>query len=186
MANFTQKAIKESFIKLLNEKPLSKISVKDIVEDCGINRNSFYYHFQDIPTLLESMITGEADRMIEEYPEIESLEKGMEVAISFALKNKMAVLHIYNSVNRDMYEQYLIKVCRHVVSKYLDTAFSEVEVIPEDRELAVRIVSSSLFGLIIEWMQDGMPKDRIEDTKRICELCKGIPDTIIERSMKKR
>ncbi|MBR5944301.1 MAG: TetR family transcriptional regulator, partial [Lachnospiraceae bacterium] len=52
MANFTQKAIKESFIKLLNEKPLNKISVKDIVEECGINRNSFYYHFQDIPTLI--------------------------------------------------------------------------------------------------------------------------------------
>ena len=47
MANFTQKAIKESFIKLLNEKPISKISVKDIVEDCGINRNSFYYHYAE-------------------------------------------------------------------------------------------------------------------------------------------
>ena len=55
MANFTSKAIKESFIKLLNEKPMNKISVKDIVEDCGINRNSFYYHFQDIPTLLEEI-----------------------------------------------------------------------------------------------------------------------------------
>ena len=43
MANFTEKAIKESFAKLLNERPLDKITVKDIVEDCGINRNSFYY-----------------------------------------------------------------------------------------------------------------------------------------------
>ena len=45
MPNFTQKAIKESFIKLLNEKPLHQITVKDIVEDCGVNRNTFYYHF---------------------------------------------------------------------------------------------------------------------------------------------
>ena len=57
MANFTKKAIKESFIKLLNERPMNKISVKDIVEDCGINRNSFYYHFQDIPALLEEIVT---------------------------------------------------------------------------------------------------------------------------------
>ena len=44
MANFTKQAIKASFMKLLSQKPLSKISVRDIVEDCGINRNSFYYH----------------------------------------------------------------------------------------------------------------------------------------------
>ena len=51
----TRKAIKESFMLLLNQKPLSKITVKEIVANCGINRNSFYYHFSDIPTLLTSM-----------------------------------------------------------------------------------------------------------------------------------
>ena len=49
-------------MKLLNEQPLSKISVRDIVEDCGINRNSFYYHFQDIPSLIEEIIKEEADK----------------------------------------------------------------------------------------------------------------------------
>lgn len=49
MANFTKQAIKASFLKLLNQQPLSKISVRDIVEDCGINRNSFYYHFMTFP-----------------------------------------------------------------------------------------------------------------------------------------
>ena len=49
MPNFTKQAIKDSFLRLLNQQPLSKISVRSIVEDCGINRNSFYYHYQDIP-----------------------------------------------------------------------------------------------------------------------------------------
>lgn len=46
MANFTKQAIKAAFLELLDEKPLNKISVRDIVERCGINRNSFYYHFR--------------------------------------------------------------------------------------------------------------------------------------------
>ena len=46
LAGFTRKAIKETFITLLEERPISEITVKDIVETCGINRNSFYYHFQ--------------------------------------------------------------------------------------------------------------------------------------------
>ena len=51
MVQLTKKAIVNSFIKLLNKKPLDKITVKDIVEDCGINRNTFYYHFADIKEL---------------------------------------------------------------------------------------------------------------------------------------
>ena len=42
MLQLTKKAIVNSFIKLLNEKPLDKITVKSIAEDCGINRNTFY------------------------------------------------------------------------------------------------------------------------------------------------
>ena len=56
MPNFTKKAIKETFIELLDERPLNKITVKDIVEDCGINRNSFYYHFEDLPALVEEIV----------------------------------------------------------------------------------------------------------------------------------
>ena len=52
MTQFTKAAIKASFIKLLNKKSLAKITVKEIVEDCKINRNSFYYHFSDILSLL--------------------------------------------------------------------------------------------------------------------------------------
>ena len=44
MANFTKRAIKAAFLELLDEKPLNKISVRDIVERCGINRNSFSGH----------------------------------------------------------------------------------------------------------------------------------------------
>ncbi|MCR5520506.1 MAG: TetR/AcrR family transcriptional regulator, partial [Lachnospiraceae bacterium] len=51
MANFTKNAIKQTFVTLLEEKPYNEITVKEIVSRCGINRNSFYYHYQDLPTL---------------------------------------------------------------------------------------------------------------------------------------
>ena len=103
MSKLTEQAIKASLLKLLAERPLSRITVKDIVEDCGINRNSFYYHFADIPTLLEQIITDQAEKIIADHPTVETLEQCMEVAISFALDYKKAALHIYNSANRDFY-----------------------------------------------------------------------------------
>ena len=71
MPNFTRRAIKESFLKLLNQRPLNQITVKDIVEDCGINRNSFYYHFSDLPALVEEIMAEQVSAMVENHPTVE-------------------------------------------------------------------------------------------------------------------
>lgn len=45
MSAYTKQAIKNSFLKLLNDRPLNQVTVKAIVEDCGINRNTFLLSF---------------------------------------------------------------------------------------------------------------------------------------------
>lgn len=56
MMNRTELVIAKAFWQLLEEKPYSKITVKNIVERCEINRNTFYYHFHDIPDLLDRIL----------------------------------------------------------------------------------------------------------------------------------
>ena len=70
MAQFTKQAIINSFLKLLEETPLDKITVKDIVEDCGINRNTFYYYYHDIYALLEELFSDGIRRAMEEEHEL--------------------------------------------------------------------------------------------------------------------
>ena len=182
MPNFTKMAIKATFIKLLNEKPLSQITVKDIVETCGVNRNSFYYHFQDIPALIEEIVTEEADRIIAQYPSIDSIETCLMAALAFARENRRAVLHIYNSTNRAIYEQYLWKVCQHVVSTYGEVAFAGKEIVESDKDVIIQFYKCECFGVVIEWMNSGMNSDMSDRVKRLCELRKGLMDKMIERS----
>ena len=99
MASFTKKAIRDSFVKLLNEKSLSQITIRDIVDDCGVNRNTFYYYYQDLPQLMESIVDEDAERIIRGHPTIDSLDDCINAALEFALANRKAVLHIYHSVN---------------------------------------------------------------------------------------
>ena len=66
MASFTRKAIMDSCLRLLEDRPVDKITVKDIVEDCGINRNTFYYHFEDLPSLIYAIFMEDANRIIQE------------------------------------------------------------------------------------------------------------------------
>lgn len=182
MANFTARAIKDSFIKLLNERPLSKISVRDIVEDCGINRNSFYYHYQDIPALIEEIVTEQTETIIREHPTIDTLEECFSVACARAMQNKRAVYHIYHSVKRDLFEKELFRICEYAVSTYVNTAFKEDQMQQSDREILARFIKCELFGLIIEWLEDGMQQDAVGDLLRITELCRGMAAQLIRRS----
>lgn len=53
MSTLTKDAIVESLKILMRKKPLTKITISDITENCGISRMTFYYHFQDIYDLME-------------------------------------------------------------------------------------------------------------------------------------
>lgn len=180
MPNFTERAIKESFLKLLNEQPLSQISVRAIVEDCGINRNSFYYHFQDIPSLIEEIVMDAANTIIKKYPNISSLDEAVSVAFQFTADNKIAVKHICNSVNRDIYEQYLMKICEYVVTVYFDTVFGDKGIDPSKKEIAIAVAKCEIFGLFIDWINTGMPDNAIEKLKQIVPVCSKMIHDLIE------
>lgn len=181
MPNFTKQAIKESFWKLLNEQPLTQISVREIVEECGINRNSFYYHFQDIPSLIEEIVMDAANALIQQHPSITSIDEGVEAAFRFTLENKKAILHICNSVNRNIYEQYLMRICEYVVTTYFDTVFEKDIVSKSNRDIMILFTKCELFGLSIDWINTGMQDDAIEKLKHLLLLCNGLSSEMIKR-----
>ena len=75
-----------------------------------------------------------------------------------------------------------MNVTGHVVKAYLETAFKDVEVDEEEKELALRLIKCSCFGMIIDWMNSSMDEEMPKYWIRACELCKGISQTIIERN----
>ena len=181
MPAFTKKAIADSFLKLLREKPLDKITIKDIVEDCGINRNSFYYHYQDLPSMVEEIILEEAEAMVRQHPSVDSIEECLDLAVSFALENRRAAMHLY-SANRDLFERYLWRVCEHVVDTYISTAFAEYQLKEADRRVLVRNYKWECFGAVLDWLNGGMKEDIQADFYRLCELKKGMLEEVIRRS----
>lgn len=182
MPGFTKRAIRNSFIKLLNERPVNQITIRDIVEECGINRNSFYYHYRDMPSMIEEIILEEVDVIIRENPAIDSLEECLDVAISFALENRRAAMHLYNSSNRDVFEQYLWRVCEYTVSTYISTAFASSPVPKKDMGIIIRMYKWECFGAIIDWMRAGMKEDIQAIFHRINQLKKGMLEEVIRRS----
>ncbi len=181
MPSFTRKAIMEAFLKILDEKPLGKITIRDIVDECGINRNTFYYHFADIPALLEAIIKEETDRVISSHSDVSSFEECLTVAVQYILKNRRAMLHIHNSVNREIMERSLMRLCEYMVRTYLRTAFGELSIVKEDLEALVTAYKCQAFGLLIDWMNSGLNDDFENTLLRLCELRKGTIEEMIAR-----
>lgn len=179
MANFTKRAIQESFINLLTERPLAKITVKDIVAECGINRNTFYYYFEDIPKLIESIVEEDAEKIIKSYPTIEKFEDCLEAAVTFALAKKRAVLHIYHSANREMYEMYLWKVCDHTINAYVTSVLRGESVREGDLAIVKEYLASLAFGLFSRWLKNDMNDDIRSTLSRLMELKKGTIEEMI-------
>ena len=159
MANFTKKAIKETFVELLEEHPLSDITIKDIVEKCGINRNSFYYHYHDLPDLIEEIVKEDAEGIIKKYPSVKSIVECYDALIEFASQHKRAIMHIFKSVNREMFENYLMEVSEYLVRSYIEMAVSGTSIGESSRQNLTDYYKCVCFGLIIEWLNKGMKEE---------------------------
>ena len=179
MANFTKRAIQESFLKLLTERPLSKITIKDIAADCGINRNTFYYYFEDMPKLIESIVESHAEKIIQSYPTIEKFEDCLDAAVDLALANKRAVLHIYHSANREIFEMYLWKVCEHTINAYVTSVLRGKSVRDSDLAIIKEYLDSLAFGLFSRWLKNDMNEDIRSMLSRLMEIKKGMIEEMI-------
>jgi AcrR family transcriptional regulator len=174
MSNFTSNAIKASFIKLLRERPVSKITIKDIVEDCGINRNSFYYHFQDMPALIDEIIAEQVTKLKADNAQINSMEDCMNIALDQILKNKEAVLRIFNSPNRYMLDHYIWDIADCLVSIYVGTICKNYAINDKDREVLTQFYKCQLYGQISCWLSGEMKEDFLIINRRLTELKKEL------------
>ncbi len=180
-ASLTKKAIQRAFVKLLNEQPLNKISVKDITDECGINRNSFYYHYRDIPGLIEEILTEQIDRIIDRYMVTESLDEFFDEAFEFAISNRKALYHVYDSSYREIFIDMLLDASRHIAASYVNEQFEGTEVSDRDRDLIIRFVAYGCFGVYVGWMREGMKENVLEDIHRIIALSRGMTEELIRR-----
>ena len=182
MAGFTRQAIQSSFCRLLAEKPLNKISVRDIVEDCGINRNSFYYHYQDIPALLDEIVAEQTEKLMQAYPTVASLDECFQAAFRFARRNRSAVRHIYESANRDLFIQGALRLSEYFVTRYVSELPAAQHADPHDRQILITCLKCQLFGMCIDWIVSGMKDEAYDDLRRGLALWRGIPEQLLQKS----
>ena len=186
MASFTKKAIRDSFVKLLNEKSLSQITIRDIVDDCGVNRNTFYYYYQDLPDLIDEIVSEQVDLLVSNYPKFSSTEECLEVALRYLLDNKTLIQHIYKAVDRNFFEENLLKVCDYMIRSLMDNVGEGQKLSQADKETLITLYRATFFGLISDWLMRGMKEDVLESFHRMCHLRQGMLEEMLARCVEEK
>ena len=170
MPNFTKREIKASFLRLLEQKKLADITVKDIVNECCINRGSFYYHFQDIPALIEEIIQENTEEIVNKYSDIASSSQCLYALMGIIINNKKTILNVYRSYSRDVMEKQISKMCRQFVISYVKIALNHEEFSDEFKSYLIQYFIYLLYGFAIDWLDNGLKEDKAQEFMKIFEL----------------
>ena len=119
MAKFTRKAIMDCFLDILKVKNIDKITVKDICEKCEINRNTFYYYFKDIYDVIDSIFRDETQNMLQLEEELTFYETYNRAA-SIIIEHRSAIIHLYNSKNKEIVVNYIDEISNILVRKFVE------------------------------------------------------------------
>jgi len=179
---YTKNLIKEEFIKLLEEKSFNLITISEIANKCEINRNTFYYHYEDIYTLVKEVLADEIKKVDQEFDSSSSWEKSLITASSFFLEKKKAAQNLFKSIDKKDTDAYLYKICESVMSKYIENEclLKNIEATEEDKALVTNFYRIALVGLLDKWVLDGMDKSPDDFIYRLGKLFDGN----IERSLR--
>lgn len=166
MTRLTKKAIKISFMELLKTKSFDKVTIKDLVENCGINRNTFYYYYRDIYELLQEVFEDETEMVISEEKKCTTFYEEYLRCATLILRYKEAIIHIYKSKSRDLLKNYIETITRYLVSRFVLEEASGYTITDENLEYICAFYSYSIIGTTLNWIDEGMPPYRENLIKR--------------------
>ncbi len=104
----TKSMIADAFLQLSEKKSLDKITIKDIVEQCGISRQAFYYHFEDILGVIEWCIQLSMQQDFQQSLQCENPRDAIHIMISSTLKKREGIRHLYASQHKERIEEIFI------------------------------------------------------------------------------
>ncbi len=173
MSQITKRALEQSLKSLLQQKPLSKITISDITEDCGISRMTFYYHFKDIYDLVEWACAEDAARVLQNKKTYDTWQQGFVQIFHAVRENKVFVMNVYRCVNREQVEKYLVPLTDQLIMGVITERAAGMTVREADQQFIAQVYSYAFVGIMLDWIRDDMRADPEELVNRLAMVIRG-------------
>jgi probable dihydroxyacetone kinase regulator len=149
-------AFADSLKKMLETKTLENITVTNIVQDCGTSRQAFYYHFNDIYSLLEWIYVNEATSLLENNHDFHTWQQGYQLILNWMLSNKPLVVNSFRSISRDYLETFMYNWLFPMLQEVVDKLSTGMNVQKENKEFIARFYTLAFISISLDWVRTGM------------------------------
>ena len=173
MSQVTKRALENSLKHILSQKPLDKITVSDITDDCGINRMTFYYHFKDIYDLIEWACVEDAKKALDGKKTYETWQEGFLHIFQAVLENKTFIINVYNHVSREQVEVYLYKLTGDLVMGVIEEKAKGMRVKEQDKRFMADFYKYAFVSIVLDWIDKGMYEDTNLIVSKVSNLITG-------------
>lgn len=173
MAETTKRALEASLKKLLLEKPLDKITVTDITQDCGISRMTFYYHFKDLYDLVEWSCQEDASQALAGNRTANTWQTGFLAIFREVRANKPFIMNVYHCVSRERVEQYLYDITYDLLITVVQEQSQGLQVRTEDKQFIATLYKYAFVGIMLDWIAHDMQQDEQELVSHISKVLEG-------------
>lgn len=178
----SKKLIISALGDLLQEKPLDKITVTDVVNRAQINRGTFYAHFSDVPDVINYLIQGIfctiRQALMDEPKQLTQIPNALLRRIQSYLEEEMEFCRkVMNSGAAQMMQQQLVGlVMDYMLQHEQDYGFGDHKLY----ELTIRFCAGGLGNLYMDWFSGGLDLTLDQLTQEAEKMVNRIIHSIVQ------
>ena len=171
--NSTKLALEASLKNLLLKKPVDKITITDLTNDCGITRMAFYYHFKDIYDLVEWSCYEDASKALHGKKTYETWQEGLMQIFESVMENKPFIMNVYHALSREQIENYLFRLTRDLIMNVIKECSKGMNITVSEQSFIADFYKYSFVGVMLDWIKKGMKENYHEIVNDICITMSG-------------
>lgn len=169
----TKDALARTLKHQLRSKGLDKVTVTSIVEECGVNRQTFYYHFHDIADLIRWTFGGDLERVISENRREDNWQEGCLATMNYLKENHCIIKNIFATADRLKLDLSLQNGADFIMKNVVEEASEGMSVSDKDKLFIVKFYRSVFIGLITDWIDTGMKENPEKIVERLTKVTQG-------------
>lgn len=180
----TKKALAASLKKFMKQKPLSKITVSQLISDCNVNRKTFYYHFEDIYDLLKWTLEEEAIEVVKQYDLLVDYQEVITFVMDYVEENQHILNCAYDSLGREGMKRFLYADFIGILSTLIGGIEQQenIHADAEFKQFLCEFYTEALSGILISWFHDSKGRDRDKTIQDILLILRASLPNVLRAS----
>lgn len=180
----TKKLLADSLKKKMAAKAFSKITVSEVIADCGVNRKTFYYHFEDIYALLKWMFEQETVAVVKHFDLVSDYKEAIRFVMDYVEENDYIVRCAYDSIGRDGMMQFFSADFMGVIGSVIQTVEEQkgAKIDPDFKIYLTRFYTEALAGMLIDWVKEKDKRDKEKTLAYLGKILDVAMETLVQRT----